>query len=407
MKILVVDDDVITGTLLKKILTKNGFEVIHVADGIQAIEIIKENKIRIILTDWMMPEMDGPTLCRHIREMNLPQSIYIIILTAKSAEEDAVFGLDSGADDYIVKPFNHYELLARIRAGGRHLELEDAKHDAQQKLSHSEKIAAIGYLAAGVAHEINNPIGFIGSNLNSLKNYMNDFEAIIVCYRKLVDTINISISQGSMHTNLPSLVKKTTHMENEFDVDFLIKDTAALINDCSEGVSRISSIVHEMRYFAHPEKQVFQLCNLDEILDKAVKEFLSILPSGVTLKKMVADSLPEIECNAQHIEQALVKIIQNAIDAVGTEGMVTIKGNQQNNNVQIKISDTGPGIAPEDLDMVFDAFFTTKAIGQGIGLGLTTAMNIIRMHNGSIKCESDQGRGACFTIRLPMAYSNT
>jgi two-component system NtrC family sensor kinase len=400
MKILVVEDDAVTGLLLKKVLTKQGYEVTHVTDGAKGLEALQTESYRIILTDWMMPEMDGLTLCRRIRELNLPLYVYVILLTAKSSKDDAVTGLESGADDYIVKPFDNLELLARIRAGRRLVELEDVNRQTQLKLSHSEKLAAVGHLAAGVAHEINNPIGFINSNLNSLKSYMHDVKTMLACYRELVKILDLSLSQNKSHADLLGMIKKSTEMETRYDIDFVIQDSDDLIDDCSLGATRIKAIVHEMRYFAHPEKQSFESCSLAAILKKSVARLISLVTAGVTIEN-VTDHLPQIVCNETHIEQAFTNIIQNAVEAVAGDGAITINGLWRSHDIEIKIADTGRGITAEHLPMVFNPFFTTKEVGKGLGLGLTTAMNIIKMHNGTINCESIPGKGSCFSISLP------
>ena len=402
MRILLVDDDLVTGAMLDKVLAKKGYQVAHVTDGEKALEALQTKLYRIVLTDWMMPGMDGLTLVRHIRELNPPGYIYIILLTAKSSKSDAVAGLEAGADDYIVKPFDQHELLARIRAGRRLVELEEAQRDTQRQLSRSEKMAAIGHLAAGVAHEINNPIGFLSSNLNSLKGYIGDIKTMLACYHELARTLEVSISQQKMMADLPALVKKSLQMEETVDLAFVMQDADDLLNDCSEGISRVKSIVHEMRYFAHPEKQIIEPCDLPALLKKIEGKFSTELPGGVTLNNTV-QTLPQLECNVAHMEQAFSNIIRNAVEAVGSHGVVTISSLCRGDQLEIRITDTGRGIAQENLAMVFNPFFTTKEVGQGVGLGLTTAMNIVKMHNGTISCESHSGGETCFTVILPLA----
>lgn len=315
MDLLVVEDDIVTGELLKKVLTKAGYNVTHKIKGTDALEAIASSAFRIILTDWIMPEMDGPTLCRYIRELDIPYYIYIILLTAKDSKEDAVIGLESGADDYIIKPFDNHELKARIRAGRRLVELEDANRNTQNKLARSEKLAAVGHLAAGVAHEINNPIGFINSNLNTLNGYMTDMRAMIDCYRELAKKLELSIGQKKLHADLPHMVKQSMAMEDKYDIEFIVEDADELVNDCTEGVERIKSIVHEMRYFAHPETQTIEKHHPGNILKRVVAQFESQQSHGISITYNCAD-LPKITCNAPHIEQALTNILKNAIDAV-------------------------------------------------------------------------------------------
>lgn len=402
MKILVVDDDLVTGALLNKVLTKQGYEITQVTNGAKALEALKAEPHRIILTDWMMPEMDGPTLCRNIRELSTSHYIYIILLTAKNSKDDAVAGLESGADDYIVKPFDKLELLARIRAGQRVVELEDNNRETHLKLTRTEKLAAVGHLAAGVAHEINNPIGFISSNLNSLGGYMQDIGSIVACYREMAQTLSKSISQNKLDADLPGMIKKTTELEKQCDIDFLIQDIRDLIGDCSDGAARIQTIVHEMRFFAHPDKQTVEPSSLSEIMEIIVKRFSEQKPDDVTIRSTI-DHLPQIVCNRPHIEQAFTNIIQNAIEAVDGDGLITISGRILDDAVEVDVADNGRGIEPDNLSLVFNPFFSTKEIGKGVGLGLTTALNILKMHNGSIQCRSESGKETIFTVRLPQS----
>ncbi|MDY6851514.1 MAG: response regulator, partial [Thermodesulfobacteriota bacterium] len=185
MEILIAEDDNISRRLLHKIIEKLGYKVILAEDGRQAWDLFQKNPAKMVITDWMMPEMDGLELCRKIREAKPSHYVYIIILTAKDQAEDSVKGLDAGADDYIIKPFKSGQLRARIRAGRRIIKLEEDSQKAHVQLLHSEKMASIGRLAAGVAHEINNPLGFVDSNLDTLLDYRHDIEILLKEYGKL------------------------------------------------------------------------------------------------------------------------------------------------------------------------------------------------------------------------------
>ncbi len=402
MRLLVVEDDLVTGALLKKVLIKEGYEVTHKTNGSDALDAVQSSTYRIILTDWMMPEMDGPTLCHHIRQLDLPHYVYIILLTAKDSKKDAVTGLESGADDYIIKPFDNHELMARIRAGRRLVELEDSNRQTQNKLARSEKLAAVGHLAAGVAHEINNPIGFINSNLNSLTTYMQDMRTMVEHYREMAQKLDTSITENKLHPDLPKLIKRSMSLEDRYDIDFVLDDAVDLVGDCTNGVQRIRAIVHEMRFFAHPEIQTIDHHSMAAIIQKAVAPFEAQHNPGISLRVDTED-LPQIACNAPHIEQALSNLIRNALDAIDETGQITVESHSEGDTVVIHITDDGKGIDEAHLSKVFDPFFTTKPVGQGVGLGLTTAQNIIRMHNGSIAVSSSENGTTTFTVRLPIS----
>jgi signal transduction histidine kinase len=280
------------------------------------------------------------------------------------------------------------------------VDLEDKNRETHLKLTRSEKMAAVGHLAGGVAHEINNPIGFISSNLNSLKGYMADIASIVTCYRELAQMLDRSISQNHLDIELPGMIRKSMAMEKEYEIDFVLQDAHELISDCSEGAARIQSIVHEMRYFAPPEKQAMASCRLQEILERILARLSEQKPSAVTIRQTI-DHLLEIVCNRPHIEQALTNILQNAMEAVDGNGEITVSGQALSDAIELKIADNGQGIPPEHLALVFNPFFTTKEIGKSVGLGLTTALNIVKMHNGSIHCQSEPGKETTFTVRLP------
>jgi two-component system, NtrC family, sensor kinase len=279
--------------------------------------------------------------------------------------------------------------------------LEDRNRETQQKLARSEKIAAVGHLAAGVAHEINNPIGFINSNLNSLKNYMHDLRAMLTGYREMAKKLDQSVRQNKLHSDLPGMIKKCMALEDQYDIDFVLEDAVDLTGDCTDGIDRIKAIVREMRYFAHPEIQSIDSHSLQALIKKVVAQFESQAETGADIKVTV-DELPEIECNAPHIEQALANVIRNAVDAVEGSGQITVDGRCEDESAVVQITDNGYGIAEENITKVFDPFFTTKPVGQGVGLGLTTALNIIKMHNGTIAVTSDKGNPTTFTVRLPV-----
>lgn len=195
------------------------------------------------MTDWMMPEITGIELCSKIRNADLPGYIYIIILTARSGKEDALEGLTAGADDYIIKPFDRAELLTRVRTAERIVSLGDKYSKAQQQLLISEKMASIGQLAAGVAHEINNPVGFISSNLKTLGDYHSDLVELISAYRQVTKKLILDNPDSSLY----DLPKKIAAAGKQVDIDYIMNDINDLIGDCCEGTDRIkeNSYRHE------------------------------------------------------------------------------------------------------------------------------------------------------------------
>lgn len=398
MKIIVAEDNKVSAKLLEKILSKSGYEVISAENGRDAWEKIQKTGARILLTDWMMPELNGIELCTKIRNADLPAYIYIIILTARTDKKDALEGLKAGADDYIVKPFDPEELNVRIRTGERILSLEDKFEKTQKQLLISEKMASIGQLAAGVAHEINNPVGFISSNLKTLSDYFTDLVGLISMYREIV-------SQPIQSPEISEKAKKIADYEKKIDLEYILKDIEDLIGDCSEGTERIKKIVIDMKDFAHPGENKPAMSDINRCIESTLHMVWNELKYKATVHSDLGE-IPDIECVSQQINQVVMNLLVNAAHAIASKGDIFIKTEAKENGVEIRIRDTGTGIAPEKIDKIFDPFFTTKEPGKGTGLGLHVAYNIIMKHNGSIKVKSVIGEGTEFIIWLPERILN-
>jgi len=348
----------------------------------------------------MMPQMDGITLCRKIRESKSLFYIYIIILTSRDQKEEAVIGLEAGADDYIIKPFESEELQARIRSGQRIIQLEEEYKKAHIQLLQSEKMASIGQLAAGVAHEINNPIGFVSSNLKTLSDYQRDIRRLIGEYRKLLTILRENMSINS-YPAISNQIESIKSIEEEIDIDFILDDIPDLIRESREGTDRIKKIVLDLKGFAHPGYDKLKSADINENLNST----LNVVWNELKYKaKVIKDygTLPKIKCYPQQLNQVFMNILVNAAQAIEKEGEIRLVTRAKNGYIEIKISDTGVGIPKENLSKIFDPFFTTKEVGKGTGLGLNVAYNIIQKHKGTTEVESEVGKGTTFTIRLPI-----
>ncbi|MCK5311184.1 MAG: response regulator, partial [Desulfobacteraceae bacterium] len=265
MKILIAEDDYVSRLLLKKSITKMEYEVIEATDGKQAWDLFLEQRPSMVITDWMMPEMDGVELCKKMRDSDKNSYTYIMLLTAKDKTSDLVQVFDAGADDYITKPFKPDELKSRIKTGKRILELQhemteknieldkalkDLK-ETQSQILQSEKMASIGQLAAGVAHEINNPIGFVGSNLATLTDYLEDFNTLLGDYNSVIKKLK-SPDLKQLPADIKAMIETIEKFEEEIDIDYLREDITELLSDCAEGTERVRKIVGDLKNFAHP-----------------------------------------------------------------------------------------------------------------------------------------------------------
>ncbi len=413
MKILIAEDDYVSRLLLKKSITKMDHDPIETKDGKQAWDMFLEHQPDMVITDWMMPEMDGIELCKKLRSSDKKTYTYIMLLTAKDKITDLVEVFDAGADDYITKPFKPDELKSRIKTGRRILKLQHKMNeknieldkalkelkDTQSQILQSEKMASIGQLAAGVAHEINNPIGFVGSNLATLNDYLKDFNKLLDQYNLIKNELkNFGIT--NLPDNIKNLFDSIEKFENDIDIEYLKEDIPELLKDCAEGTERVRKIVGDLKNFAHPGNEKIKLMDIN----KGIESTLNVVNNEIKYKaKVIKDfgDIPMVEGFSQQINQVFMNILVNAAQAIEKTGEIHIKTELEGKGVKISISDTGSGIDEKNISKIFDPFFTTKPVGKGTGLGMNIAYNIIKKHKGSIDIKSKPGSGTTFIIRLP------
>ena len=269
--------------------------------------------------------------------------------------------------------------------------------DAQNQVIQSEKLASIGQMAAGVAHEINNPLAFALSNLGSLEAYLTKIFELLAAY------IDADVALGS--TNIPALAAARM-LRDETDFEFLRRDTADLVSESRDGLLRVKRIVQDLRDFSRGGvEEVLQAIDVHAALDRTLNIVRNELKYKANIVRNYA-SLPEIECMPSRLNQVFLNLLVNAGQSIDANGTITISTGVDDKDAWISVADTGCGIAPENLNRIFDPFFTTKPVGQGTGLGLSVSHSIVRKHGGRIDVESEVGRGTCFTVRLPLAQPN-
>jgi signal transduction histidine kinase len=271
------------------------------------------------------------------------------------------------------------------------------------QLLQSEKMASVGQLAAGVAHEINNPTGFVSSNLKTLADYQKDLSRVIVEYRTMVSTLADQPSAIGVPKILSEQAQAITAIESEIDIGFILKDIPDLIEESREGTERIKKIVMDLKDFAHPGMD--KACEVD--INHGIESTLNVvwneLKYNATVTKDLSD-LPKIKGYPQQLNQVFMNILVNAGQAIPDKGEIRIRTRASNGHVEIRIQDTGTGISPENLKKIFDPFFTTKEIGKGTGLGLHVVHSIVEKHRGTVEVASEVGRGTTFTISLPVDF---
>jgi signal transduction histidine kinase len=378
VKILVVDDEPVFRDTLKAILSFWGYETVEAENGIEAFEILRgPDAPSVALVDWVMPEMTGIELCEKVKKQNdAAKFVYIILLTGRRESNDIIAGLNSGADDYIAKPFNNEELKSRLAVGVRTAsyekklseyakEMEFLAEERAKQLIHAERLSNLGELSAGIAHEINNYIAPASGYVKIMELQLEQLESVSdkdkAYFRNAIRQTGDSISK------IERLVKRLkTHSRKNTD------------EKCLENLNNIVL-------------QAAELCHSKlKFLDYA--EFLS--------QEMVA-----VLINPQEIEQAIVNILKNAAEELDrSEGVIRVYTSMENNYAVLRIEDNGPGIPDEVRKKVFEAFYTTKDSERGTGLGLSVSKGLIEAHNGTITVEKSEMGGAAFIIRLP-AYS--
>jgi signal transduction histidine kinase len=267
--------------------------------------------------------------------------------------------------------------------------------EAQNQLLQSEKLASIGQLAAGVAHEINNPIGFVNSNLGTLDHYMQDLLRLLDAYE----------AAEHAFATAPQQLQAVAALKRELDVGYLKEDICALIHESKDGLDRVKKIVQDLKDFSHVDgTQEWQWADLHRCLDST----LNVVRNEVKYKAEVVKAygaLPEVECMPSQLNQVLMNLLVNAAHAIADKGQITISSGVEQDWVWIAVADTGCGIAPEHLKRIFDPFFTTKPVGKGTGLGLSVSYNIVAKHGGRIDVESEPGKGTTFRVWLPVQQS--
>ncbi|MFJ2363128.1 ATP-binding protein [Pseudomonas sp. NPDC087697] len=291
---------------------------------------------------------------------------------------------------------HHLEHLVVQRTAELQQEIDERKQ-LESQLIQSEKLASLGQLAAGVAHEINNPIGFISSNLGSLDGYFKQLQNVLDAYQSAEE----AIASVELRDRLKALRK-------EVELDFLCEDIPLLIKESKDGINRVGQIVRDLKDFSRVDtSQEWQWVNLQVGIDST----LNIVANELKYKADVIKEyqpLPEIECLPSQINQVVMNLIVNAAQAMGPErGTITLSNGVAGENVWVEVADTGSGIAPESLQKIFDPFFTTKPVGQGTGLGLSLSYGIVKKHRGDITVRSEVGVGTTFRIELPMRQTKS
>ncbi len=405
MKILVVDDEkfnlVVANDLLVSQVENDGVILCKKPETVMGV-LAAEN-IGVVLLDIVMPILDGISVLKLIRQQAIYNDVQIVMFTGVADADSFRQCFENGANDYINKPINPTEFVVRMQAAVKARKNLLKLREAQSYLVHAEKLTSLGELAAGVAHEINNPIGFVGSNLETLTKYLSKLKDNIAEYRRLGRKIaNLKITREE-------LIEEQSRIEADErakKLDHILADFTPIIEETRDGVERVSKIVRSLRDFARTGQEDEVLQN---DLNQIVEDALMILKNEIRFVANVEKTLKPVltvKCDKGQIAQVMVNILHNAVQAIQGQkrnelGTIWIDTYMEGGFVVCRIADDGPGINPEIFNRIFDPFFTTKSVGSGTGLGLSIAYGIIKKFSGELVVESEPGRGATFLIKIP------
>jgi two-component system, NtrC family, sensor kinase len=461
--ILVVDDTPQNLRLLTGILSEKGYQVRPVPNGKLALSAAQKMPPDIVLLDIMMPEMDGYEVCQHLKDSEVTKDIPVIFISAINDVMDKVKAFAVGGVDFITKPFQVEEVLARIETHlkicslqqslqEKNQDLATAIHQLQATQEHliqSEKMAALGQLIAGIAHEINTPLGIIGSSIDNIANFWEDNLGIMPDFfqqlseesqayfltllyrstnqetlftsrekRKIKQQLSHVLIAGAIenaeeiadtlvdmeiYDNIEQLLPlfKLPDWELVFNTAYQFASFKKSISLIQRATAKSGKVVFALKSYAHfDSKQEKVQANLHEGIEMVLTLYQNQLKHGIEVVKNYGD-IPKIMCYPDDLNQVWTNLIHNALQAMDYKGILTIETYQKEENIVLKFTDNGKGIPPEVIPKIFQPFFTTKPAGEGSGLGLDIVRKIVDKHEGTIAVESVPGQTS-FIVSLPI-----
>ncbi len=399
--VLIVDDENLITKLIEKSMRTAGYRTEIAFNGKEAIKCLDKDHYDLVISDVSMPEMDGIDLTKIIKSK---YSSDVIIITGQIDQYEYVQFIKFGASDFIKKPIDTEELLLRAKRVLKERQLKEDLAKLHQEFAKSQKLESIGQLAAGIAHEINTPIQYIGDNTDFLKEAFEDLAGVVNNHKKLLENLKVNKADPASIDEMESFI-------DEIDVDYLVEEIPIAINSSREGIKRVGKIVKSMKEFAHPGSHEKVLTDINHCIKTTCTVTKNEWKYVANMNLELAHDLPLVRCNPDEINQVILNIVINAVHAISDKfalesskaGEIKISTEKNGDLAEIKISDNGTGIPQKIIDKIFNPFFTTKEIGKGSGQGLAISHSVVvDRHKGKINIESHHGKGTTFIIVLPL-----
>lgn len=418
-KILIVDDDRFSRTLSRDHLSNDGYLIVEAKDGQEAVETFAAHAPNLILMDVEMPRLNGFGACQAIKELPAGQNIPVIFITSRADDDFVAKAFSSGAEDYLLKPVNGTMLRHRVARVLSNQQYQDKimrqnnqlaqallkLKETQGHLIQQEKMAGIGQLAAGVAHEINNPLGFVSSNFEILDDYVGRLEEVLNQYRLLRQQTS---AEPPDLAALSTLAGEIGELERKKKIDFILGDLRSLFSESRDGLDRVAKIIKALRAFSRIDvKNELEEYDLNEGLETTLVVARNEI-KYIAEVEVVNGELPLVKALGNQVNQVLLNLIVNAAQAIRNaalaegEGKIRLETFAEADYVGCAITNNGPPIPEEIRTRIFEPFFTTKPVGQGTGLGLSISYDIIvNQHGGQLSFQSSVENGTTFIIKLP------
>jgi signal transduction histidine kinase len=411
-RVLIVDDEEGIREMFAVWLREESYECVTAASADEALAILATNTYALVISDMMMPGRNGVELLREIKSRFADTAV--IMVSGVDRPQRVRDALRVGAFDYLIKPceldvltlsvehaLERRSLQRTARTYKAHLENQNIElankktelERLQAQLVHTEKMASLGQLAAGIAHELNNPAGFIFGNMDILGGYLSLLQNLLRAYEK----VTLSDDDTQIINSL----------KTEIRYDKLTGDLNSIIADCREGSERICDVVKNLRLFSRLDEAKIKTIDIHSGIDSTLRLLSRYFGGGQLSIRRNYGELPLINCYAGQLNQVWMNLLVNAAQAIPDHGEVSISTRLDEDSVIVAISDSGSGIPEDQLSRIFDPFFTTKPVGEGTGLGLSISYGIIERHRGTIKVESQVGAGTTFTVRIPIRQNES